>query len=218
MTTSIIASALSPFGARLKIAAALKKVPAAFELPPGGSGSAEVRAINPFGQIPIAQVDGRVLVESQALLEYLEDAYPGAPSLRGTGPVDAARVRMIGLLFDNQAIKALGPMFVQLRSSPPDVKIILGALDDMTAALEKLATFLDAEGPAVGGRLTTADCVMAPFAWLVGALAPKFGVASPFDRVPRLAAWWKHVSAVPEVATVTQGMMQALVAFMGAKK
>jgi glutathione S-transferase len=218
MTTSIIASALSPFGARLKIAAALKKIPATFELPPGGSGSAVVKAITPFGQIPLAHVDGRVLVESQALLEYLEDAHPGAPSLRGANAVDAARVRMIGLLFDNQAIKALGPMFVQLRSSPPDVKIILGALDEMTAALEKLATFFDAEGPAIGGRLTTADCVMAPFAWLVGALAPKFGVASPFDRVPRLNAWWKHVSAVPEVASETGGMMEALVAFMGSKK
>ncbi|HKY92776.1 MAG TPA: glutathione S-transferase family protein [Nevskiaceae bacterium] len=218
MTTKFLVSDLSPFGARLRIAAALKKVPATFEPAPGGSGSAEVKAINPFGQVPIALVGGRPLVESQALLDYLEDLHPDAPRLRPADPAQAARVRMIAMLFDNHAIKALGPMFVQLRSSPPDVKIIHGALDDMTAALEKLATFLDADGPAVGGTMTNADCAMAPFAWLIGTLAPKFGVPSPFDRVPRLAAWWKHVSAVPEVATVTDGMMKALAAFMGAKK
>lgn len=218
MTTKFLISDLSPFGARLRIAAALKKVPATFEPPPGGSGSADVKAINPFGQVPIAIVGTRPLVESLALLDYLEDLHPEATRLRPADPVQAARVRMIAMLFDNQALKALGPMFVQLRSGAPDVKIVHAALDEMTVALEKLATFLDADGPAVGGAWTTADCAIAPFAWLVGTLAPKFGATSPFERVPRFAAWWKQVAAVPEVVAVTDGMMKALVAFMSPKK
>lgn len=218
MTTRILTSDLSPFGARLRIAVAFKKLSIPFEPAPGGTGSAEHRAIHPFGQVPILLGGERMLVESLALLDYLEDAHPSAPRLRPADAVQAARVRMIALLFDNNVLRAMGPVFVQVRAPKPDPAIVQAALDEMTVALGKLATFLDAEGPAVGGSLSTADCAMAPFAWLSGMLAPNFGVKNPFERVPRFAAWWKQVAAVAEVAGVTAGMQKALMAFMAARK
>lgn len=218
-TTTILASALSPFSARLRIAAALKGLDdISFEPAPGGSGSDALKQINPFGQIPVLLKGGATLVESLALLDFLEDAHPGAFGLRPASAVDIARVRMIGMLFDNKVIQALRPLFNQLLGAQPDGSAVHAALDDAAAQLEKLATFLDPQGPAVGGQLSTADCAMAPFAWLIGVVAPKFGATSPFERVPRIAQWWQTVGAVPEVQQVTAAMQQALTAFMAAQK
>lgn len=218
MTTKILASSLSPFSARLRIACALKQLDIPFEPAPGGTGSPELKSINPFGQIPVLQTDGAVLVESLALLDYLEDAYPHARSLRFADPLLAARTRMIGHLFDNKVMRAVQGLFAQLLAPKPDPAAAQQALDDATTELEKLATFLDAQGPAVGGKLSTADCAMAPFAWLFAQLAPMFGATSPFSRVPRFAAWWQELSVLPEVAGVTDGMQQALNAMMAARR
>ncbi len=216
--TTILASALSPFSARLRIAAALKGLDISFEPAPGGSGSDALKAINPFGQIPVLLRDDTMLVESLALLDYLEDANPGTRSLRPANAVLAARVRMIGLLFDNKVIVALRPLFAQMMGGKPDVAVVHASLDDAAAQLEKLARFFDAEGPAVGGQISNADCAIAPFAWLLSVVAPKFGVVSPFARVPRVAAWWAGIGAVPEVEQVTNAMGQAFAAFLAAKK
>ena len=218
MSTKILASALSPFSARLRIAAALKGLDIEFEPAPGGSGSDALKRINPFGQIPVLLKGDVSLVESLALLDYLEDAYPGTRSLRPVAPIDAARVRMIGMLFDNKVNQALRPLFAQMLGGKPDVAAVHASLDDATLQLEKLAIFMDTQGPAISRFLTTADCAMAPFAWLLGVVAPKFGATSPFARVPRIAAWWQTVSVVPEVQQVTAAMEQALMAFMAAKK
>lgn len=218
MSTKILASALSPFSARLRIAAALKKLDIDFQPPPGGSGSAELKAINPFVQIPVLMLDDRILVESLALLDYLEDAHPQALSLRPSDAAQAARVRMIAMLFDNKVIAALRPFFAQLIGGKPDLATVHAAFDEAGRELEKLSSFFDAQGPAIDGRLSTADCAIAPFAWLLGVLAPKFGATSPFERVPRIAQWWQTVSAVPEVRNVTSAMHEALMAFMSAKK
>lgn len=218
MSTTLLASALSPFSARLRISIALRQLSIPVETPPGGTGSAELKAVNPFGQIPILMVDGKALVESLALLDYLEDAYPQSRRLRPADPLLAARARSIGLLFDNKVFPALRPMFAQMTgAAPPDVAVVHAALDEAANHLQNLSTFFDAEGPAVGGELSNADCALAPFAWLLGVVAPKFGATSPFTRTPRLVSWWEVVGATPEVEQVINGLKQAFAAFAAKK-
>lgn len=214
----VYASALSPFSARLRIACALKNVTIDFELPPGGSGSAEIKALNPFGKIPLMFDQDQILVESLALLEYLEDRHPEARSLRPADALQLARARMLCLLFDHNVLKAMGGVFAQLLSPTPNPDMARAAFDDIEAELKKLAHFFDAEGFAVGAQLSIAECAMAPFAFLMDLLAPVFGVVSPTQRVPRFTAWWQQVAAVSEVATVTAGMQQAFAAMAAARK
>jgi len=218
MPIKILASALSPFSARLRIASNFKKLDLAFELPPGSTGSPELRKINPFGQVPVMLVDGQVLVESQALLEYLEDAYPEARALRPAGAVPAARARMIAMLFDNKVFKAFQGVFAQLSSPKPDAAAARAAFDDVTVELERLVTFFDSQGPAVANQWTTADCAMAPFAFLMDALAPAFGATSPTQRVPRFSQWWALAREQAEIAATLAHMEKALQAMMAAKK
>lgn len=217
MTHKILASDLSPYGARVRIACALKGIEIPVEPPPGGTGSAELKRIHPHGRIPVMLVGPDVLVESLALLEYLEDANPDTVSLRPADPVQAARVRMIALLFDHNVIKALHGVFNEVLSPQPDAETACMALDEVTHELKQVVHFFDADGPAVGATLSIADVAMAPFAFLINALALMFGAQSPVQRVERFASWWQEVGANPQIAEVVARMKQALAAMAAAR-
>ncbi|HTV78348.1 MAG TPA: glutathione S-transferase family protein [Steroidobacteraceae bacterium] len=50
-------------------------------------------AINPEGQVPVLDHDGRIITHTTVIGEYLEDAFPDAPALRPADPLGKARMR-----------------------------------------------------------------------------------------------------------------------------
>ena len=54
--------------------------------------------LNPQSRVPTLEVDGAVLTQSMAILEWLDDAYPAAPRLLPPTPLERARVRSLALL------------------------------------------------------------------------------------------------------------------------
>jgi glutathione S-transferase len=50
-------------------------------------------AINPDGQVPVLDHDGHIITHTTVIGEYLEDAFPDAPSLRPPDPLGKARMR-----------------------------------------------------------------------------------------------------------------------------
>lgn len=52
------------------------------------------KAINPRGQVPALDDDGRIVTESTVICEYLEDAHPTAVKLRPDDPYDRAEMRV----------------------------------------------------------------------------------------------------------------------------
>ncbi len=189
---------MSPFGSRLRLVAALTKRALNVVPPPGGTASAEMKEINPFGQVPTAVVDGVVLIESLGLMEYLVDTSPAA-DLLPAGAVARARVRGIGRAHDNQVVAAMGPIFGQLRSATPDVEIVAKSFQNIELKLAGLVRLFEPAGFAVGG-FSLADIAVAPFANMTNFLAARFGQMSPYVANERLADWWRTVSAVDEVA------------------
>ena len=52
------------------------------------------KAINPRGQVPALDHDGKIVTESTVICEYLEDVFTDAPALRPADPYDRAQMRV----------------------------------------------------------------------------------------------------------------------------
>lgn len=52
------------------------------------------KAVNPRGQVPALDDNGRIVTESTVICEYLEDAHPTAVKLRPEDPYDRAQMRV----------------------------------------------------------------------------------------------------------------------------
>ena len=52
------------------------------------------KAINPRGQVPALDHDGRILTESTVICEYLEEVFPDSPRLMPADPFGKAQVRV----------------------------------------------------------------------------------------------------------------------------
>ena len=60
----------------------------------GDQRSAEYLAVNPQGLVPALETDGQTLIQSTAIIEYLDETHP-EPPLLPRSPADRARVRAL---------------------------------------------------------------------------------------------------------------------------
>lgn len=80
-------------GERVRIALNLKGIDYAYVSAPALGD--RYRAINPQGLMPALEVGGRIIAQSSAILEYLEETYP-APPLLPPDPATRAQARAFG--------------------------------------------------------------------------------------------------------------------------
>lgn len=152
------------------------------------------RALNPQGLVPSLQVEGRVLTQSSAILEWLEETYPDPPLLP-VSPLDRAAVRAVCA-----AVGADTHPLHNLRVGA-EVKALGGDAAAWNArwiveglrALEPLLSALP--GPcAFGLEPGMADAYLVPMAYS----ARRFGVdLTPY---PRVSAALQAAEANPAVA------------------
>ncbi|HLP88384.1 MAG TPA: glutathione S-transferase family protein [Nostocaceae cyanobacterium] len=77
----------------------------------------EFLAINPFHHIPTLVDDGFKLVESLAIMDYLESKYP-TPSLLPKNPQELAKVRMVQLVNYNELFPQMVTLICEDEDSP----------------------------------------------------------------------------------------------------
>ena len=85
---------------RVRIALNLKRIDSTYlahHVPRGEQRSPEYLALNPQGLVPTLDDDGDVLIQSLAIIEYLDETQPNPPFLPGH-PGDRARVRALAQL------------------------------------------------------------------------------------------------------------------------
>ena len=85
---------------RLRIALNLKGLPMTYvpvDLRTEQHLKDEFKAINPQGLVPALEVDGQVLIQSPAIIEWLEETHP-TPALLPAGAAERARVRALAAI------------------------------------------------------------------------------------------------------------------------
>ena len=145
-------------------------------------------ARNPFGTLPVLELDdGSFLVESLAIMTYLDELFPQGAMLSGTAE-ERARSRDVERIVD---LRIAGPMgaYVHAKKSPlglpPDPDKAAEMEERLQPPLDYLENLLsDGRELLMGDRISMADCTLqAPLQFL------RFIEADLFGERPRLREW-----------------------------
>ena len=162
-------------------------------------------ARHPFGKVPVLDHDGMRILETSAIVRYLNDVLPGK-SLVPSTPKDRARMDMVigladsygyGALVGGVAAYHLFPDFVGGKNDAMHT----GGLEDGKKVLE-LAMQTRGSSPFIAGELSLADLYLAPMLFYVGLTPDKDAVLA----VPGVSEWWTNVQALPSFKSTTPNL------------
>ena len=167
----------------------------------GAGQSAEHLARHPFGKVPAFEHEGFALYETDAIVRYVDESFPGTDLV----PADArSRARM------NQAMSVLasyaypcliGQIFMQRAVMPmignaSDEAAIAAALPNAETALGALEQLIDRNRYLAGERLSLADLLLIPIYDYVRQTPEGEKL---LQATPNLRRWWDEVQSRPSV-------------------
>jgi glutathione S-transferase len=188
----------SPYVARVVLCARLKGQTLTPEAAPGGGiKSPEFLALNPMGKMPVLDIDGVGLPESEVICEYLDASQPGARVIPSNA-LEAARARLLSRFYDVYIYPQTSALYRHLNPSTRDAAAVATATDNLNKVFGYIEHFLS-DGPfAVGNTPSLAECGLLPaFTTLKQTIFPTFGVADPTQGSGKLARWWQACSDHP---------------------
>lgn len=167
------------------------------------------KAISPLGKVPLLDVDGRVLFESAAILEYLEDTV--APALHPADPI--ARAEHRGWIeFGSAILTDIAGLYNAADEIAFDAKRRL-----LRQRFERVEARLIASPWFDGAYFSLVDAVFGPvFRYFdVFETISAFGI---LDDLPKISLWRKALSERASVRDAApDGYSRRLVAFLKAR-
>jgi glutathione S-transferase len=122
----------------------------------------EVERVSGQGLVPVIDDDGRIVADSTAILEYLDDRYPDPPLY----PADPARRTETKLFVDwfNRVWKTWpNGIEAELAKPKPDNERIERLGGEMASALDSFESLLTDRAHLLGDDFSAADCIAFPF-------------------------------------------------------
>lgn len=171
----------------------------------GDHFDAEFTAINPLQRIPVIIDDGFTVVESLAILDYLEAKYP-TPSLMPKEPQALAKVRMVEMVAVNEFQPATLPLTKQMVGLEVESAKLEAAKERINTVLQFSENLLGDNSYFAGEMFSLAEVVAGT---LLQSL-PMFGMA--IDIYPKLNNWLErlHTRASFQLSTASPEQIQAV--------
>jgi glutathione S-transferase len=192
---------LSPYSARVRMQIYAKGITDIVFERPAHFGMPKFRQDHPIGRIPVLDIDGDMMPESEVIAEYLEEIYP-TPSLLGATPRESAHIRTLARIGDIYIMNNMFMLSPQSRAKTRNagiVELLGGQVKRNIKALDRL---IGRDGFACCGRLTLADCALVPALFLVENVLPSVGEADPIPANAHVAAWWGAIQGNEHAARV----------------
>jgi glutathione S-transferase len=161
-----------------------------FELIPvnlsGEQFEPEFLAINSFGHVPVLVDDDFKVIESLAILDYLEAKYPN-PSLLPKNAITLAKVRMVQLVTLNELLPAVAKLLIHNQNLAEVKYAQLRAINTLGFMENMLGDF-----PYFAGeQITLAEIVAGTFVHIL----PDLGTS--LTAYPRLKNWSERLLSRP---------------------
>jgi glutathione S-transferase len=159
---------------------------------------------HPFGKVPVMDIDGMRLLETDAIIRYLDETGTG-PSLLPETAADRARMTMAMGLINSYGYGALVgvagyhlfPDFIGGQNDEAKEKAMAASKTLLRLLMEKKGSDPWLAGPSP----SLADYLLAPIMAYV-AMTPD---ADDLLSVPGVGAWWEAVQAIPSFGPTAPG-------------
>jgi glutathione S-transferase len=186
----------SAYSAKVRIALRLKGC--AFEEvpPPDGYRSEAYRRLVGTGTVPALDTGEAVLVDSNAIIEHLDETHP-TPPLLPADPVARARARAAAGYHDTRVEPVIRPLFPLFMAPALDRVAFAAASALLEERLARLEETLPATRFIAGDRLSVGDL---GYCWTLPMclrLLEEAGVHLALSD--RTLAWQAELAAIPEV-------------------
>lgn len=204
---------LSPYSARVRMQIYAKGLTDIAMQLPAGFGMPQFRKDHPIGRIPVLDIDGDMIPESDVIAEYLEEVYP-TPSLLGATPRETAHIRTLARIGDIYLMNNLFTLSGQTYAQPRNDGMIAFLAAQVTRNIKALDRMIGTDGFACCGRLTMADCALVPGLFLVESVLPGAGHANPIPDHANVAAYWEAIKtnehAARTLAELHRGLQERI--------
>lgn len=177
-------------------------------LGPGQSRQPEHLARHPFGKMPAIEHDGFQLYETQAILRYIDAAFP-EPALTPKDPKGIGRMSQVMNVLDAYVMPSLtagigfhrivAPIF----GLPPNEEAVKAAIAPGRTALRALEALLGTQPYFAGEGVTLADLAAISHLDMV----PASPEGAELIAGSPLLAWMERMNARPSVAKTTMSAM-----------
>lgn len=200
MTLTLYAHPFSSYCQKVLVALYEYDLPFAYRHLEEPDAGRELAALWPLGRFPVLVDDGRTVVESSIIIEYLERHHRGPVRLLPGEPDASLEARFMDRFFDNYIMGEMQkPVYEAVRTDNARPET---AMREARAALETAYAWLEQRLTgrtwAAGENFTIADCAAAPalfYADWVHRIAPGF---------PRLLAYRARLLARPSFARAVE--------------
>ncbi len=207
---------LSAYSARVRMQIYAKNIKdIVFELP-NDWGLPKMRERFPIGRVPVLDIDGDLIPESEVIAEYLEEIYP-EPSLLASTARENAHIRMLARFGDVYIMNAMFLLARQTgalgRQTPTMIHndpFSAQLVTEFRRNLKALDTLIGKDGFACLGRITLADCALVPGFFWVEAIMPPAGVNSPLPAYVNVAAYWAAIQKNEHAAKALSELRRGL--------
>ncbi|QBX35748.1 glutathione S-transferase family protein [Paracoccus liaowanqingii] len=202
-TTRLYHTALSPYCRKVRLVLAEKKIEVELVEERYWEGPPDLKRRNPAGKLPVLRFRGNLLAESQAIVEYLDEAVP-APSLMPQQPLERHEVRRLCAWFDDKfQTEVTRPILNErvwkkiTRSGYPDSRIVKDGLRAIKEHMDYLAGLLETRRWLAGNTLSLADFTAAAHFSCLDYISDV-----DWDRSEALRDWYATIKSRPAFRSV----------------
>jgi maleylpyruvate isomerase len=190
MTVKLYSFFRSSAAYRVRIALNLKNIPyemVAIHLSKDGGANRkpEFKAVNPQMRVPaLVDSSGEILIQSLAMIEYLDESFPDPPLLPANA-MERAHVRAISQIIacDVHPLNNVAPLrYLKHQLKHEQVEIDAWYHHWVTEGFEAIEAMIEPSPYTCGGRVTLADLCLVPQVYNARRLKV------PLDRFPKIIA------------------------------
>jgi len=173
--------------------------------------SADVKRLNPTGELPIFIFDGNVLTGKYAIAEYLEEAYP-EPSLMPKNIKDRAEVRRLCEWFDEKFHKEVYQYIIREKIfkrfgtlTPPDSAVLKAGFNNLAYHMEYIDWLTERNNYLVGDYFSLADISAAAELSVLDYLGD-----IDWQNYPNAKLWYAKIKSFPSFKDILKDNIKGI--------